>query len=154
MRRISETKWKILAGSKTSSSELHAKLERLRSMELEVGEARSKKEIVVNTKEDLKVAKKSLKTFQGNLEAVAARNKSLGENLEVAKSALALKSKEVSIIEGKNKESEMENKEITASFKAAQDKLHEVENELYLHQKEIGVILDEKAQSKVKNGRV
>merc|ERR1719186_215096 len=100
MRKYAETKGKILSGSKISSSELYAKLERLTSVKLDVSETESKKEIVVNMKEDLKVVKKSLMTFQGNLEAVAARNKSLGENLEIAKSALALKSEEVSVIEG------------------------------------------------------
>merc|ERR1719186_941624 len=151
MRKYAETKGKILSGSKISSSELYAKLERLTSVKLEVSEAESKKEIVVNMKQDLKVVKKSLMTFQGNLEAVAARNKSLGENLEIAKSALALKSNEVGVFEGKNKESEIENNEITASLKAAQDKLHEVEDGLNLHLKEIEVILNEKAQSEVKN---
>merc|ERR1719186_2331760 len=151
MRKYAETKGKILSGSKISSSELYAKLERLTSVKLEVSEAESKKEIVMNMKEDLKVVKKSLMTFQGNLEAVAARNKSLGVNFEIAKSALALKSNEVGVFEGKNKESEIENNEITASLKAAQDKLHEVEGDLNLHLKEIEVILNEKAQSEVKN---
>merc|ERR1719186_1915128 len=151
MRKYAETKGKILSDSKISSSELYAKLERLTSVKPDVSEAESKKEIVVNFKEDLKVVKKSLMTFQGNLDAVAARNKSLGENLEMAKSALALKSNEVGVFEGKNKESEIENNEITASLKAAQDKLLEVEDDLNLHLKEIEVILNEKAQSEVKN---
>merc|ERR1719186_514044 len=151
MRKYAETKGKILSDSKISSSELYAKLERLTSVKPDVSEAESKKEIVVNFKEDLKVVKKSLMTFQGNLDAVAARNKSLGENFEIAKSALALKSNEVDVLEGKNKELEVENNEITASLKAAQDKLHEVKDDFNLHLKEIEVILNEKAQSEVKN---
>merc|ERR1719186_2117998 len=151
MRKYAETKGKILSDSKISSSQLYAKLERLTSVKLDVSEAESKKGIVVNIKEDLKVVKKSLMTFQGNLDAVAARNKSLGENFEIAKSALALKSNEVGVFEGKNIESEIENNEITASLKAAQDKLHEVKDDFNLHLKEIEVILNEKAQSEVKN---